>query len=114
MSFDPAFLDFMPHTITVYDFASVNQYGEATFSTSPTTYQAMVEERPDVVRSAFGEEVVSSHVAYVASTGRIPLTSRIVLPDGSEPALIRSDVFSDEDGLAHHIVLFFGSGASGG
>lgn len=113
MSFDPVFLDFMPHTISVYAFASVNQYGEETYSTQATTYRAMVEERPDIVRSAFGEEVVSSHVVYVNSTGRIPLTSRVVLPDGSEPALIRSDVFSDEDGVAHHVVLFFGSGAGG-
>ena len=113
MSFESEFLDFMPHTITVYEFSGVNEYAEPSYSTTATTYSAMVEERPDMVRSPFGEEVVSSHVVYVASTARIPLTSRVVLPDGSEPAMIRSDVFSDEDGLAHHVVLFFGDGASG-
>lgn len=113
MSFDDALLDLMPHTITVYSFDSVNAYGEETYSTSGTSYRAMVEERPQMVRSIFGEEVVASHVVYVNSTVRIPLTARIVLSDGSEPPMIRSDVFSDEDGI-HHVALFFGSGAASG
>lgn len=112
MSFETAFLEFMPHTITVYPFSSINQFGEETYGTG-TVYQAMVEERPNKVLNSFGEEVVSSHVVYVNSTVRIPLTSRVTLPDGSEPSLIRSDVFSDTDGI-HHVALFFGSGGRGG
>lgn len=114
MSFDDAFLEFMPHTISVYPHAGFNSYGEPSYSTGATTYAAMVEERPDIIRNSFGEEIVSSHVVYVNSTSRIAMTSRVVLPDGSEPSLVRSDVFSDEDGSFHHVVLFFGSGAGGG
>ena len=114
MGLETDFLEFMPHTISVYEHDGFNEYAEPSYSTTATTYSAMVEERPDVVRSAFGDEVVSSHVVYVASTARIDMTSRIVLPDGSEPPLIRSDVFSDETGNVHHVVLFFGSGAAGG
>lgn len=117
MSFEAAFLDFMPHTITVYEHDSFNAYGEPSYSTAGTTYSAMIEERPDVIRAAFGDEVVSSHIVYVASTSRIPMTARVVLNDGStsppEPPLVRSDVFSDQDGI-HHVALFFGSGAGGG
>jgi len=113
MSFDPAFLEFMPHTIVVYPLTGFDEYAEASFSASGSTYSAMVEEKPDVIRSAFGDEIVSSHVAYVASTSRIDLSSRVVLPDGTEPPLVRSDVFSDEDGF-HHNILFFGSGSAGG
>ena len=113
MSFEAEFLDFMPHTIVVYPLTSFDDYAEASFSTSGSTFQAMVEERPDVIRSAFGDEIVSSHVVYVASTDRIDLSSRVVLPDGSEPPLVRSDVFSDDD-VFHHVVLFFVSGAAGG
>ena len=112
MSFDPGFLDLMPHTITVNVFDAVNQYGEETYSTSASTYTAMVEEHPQIVRDSFGELTLASHLAYIASTARIPVTSQITLPDGSQPPLIRSDVFSDEDGI-HHVVIFFGSGASG-
>lgn len=112
MSLDTAFLEFMPHTLYEYPWSGYNEYGEAAYSTTATTYSCMVEERPDMVRNTFGEEVVSSHVVYVASTARIALTSRFVLPDGSEPPIIRADAFSDESGNIHHVALFFGSGAN--
>jgi len=112
MSFDTELLDLMPHTIVVQGFDSVNQYGEETYSTGTTSYQALVEEHPQFIRNSYGETVLASHIAYVHSTERIPVTSMVTLPDGNQPALVRSDVFSDEDGL-HHVVLFFGSGASG-
>lgn len=114
MAFESDFLELMPHTITVYPLTSANQYSEAVYSTSGTSYSALVEERPQLIRTAFGEESVATAVAYVASTERIPITSRVVLPDGSEPAIMRSDVFADEDGTAHHVALFFGSGARAG
>lgn len=113
MAFETTFLDLMPHTITVYPFVSVNQYAEATHSTSGTSYSAYIQEMPMNVLDTYGEEVVASHTVYVASTARIPMTSKIVMPDGSEPHLIRSDVMSDEDGTAHHVVLFFGGRARG-
>jgi hypothetical protein len=113
MAFDPEFLDLMPHTITVQAMVASNEYGEEVYSTQTSSFQALVEERPQWVRSAFGEETVATAIAYVASTDRIPITSLVTLPDGSTPAMIRSDVFSDEDGI-HHNVLFFGSGAAAG
>ena len=114
MAFEADFLELMPHSVVVYPVASVNVHGEPVYSTSGSTYDALVEERPQMIRTAFGEEMITSANAYVASTSRIPLTSRVVLPDGSEPALLRSDVFADEDGTAHHVALFFGSGARAG
>ena len=114
MSFEADFLELMPHNVTVYPVDSVNIHGEEIYSVLGTTYRALVEERPQMIRTAFGEEAIATAVAYVASTSRIPITSRVVLPDGSEPAIMRSDVFSDEDGTAHHVALFFGSGARAG
>lgn len=112
MALDPPLLDLMPHTVSVYEVDGFNDYGEPAYSTSPTNYQGMVEERPEMVRDAFGQEVVTSHVVYLASTSRIPITARVVLPDGSEPPMIRSTVLYDETGDIHHVALFFGSGAS--
>ena len=112
MAWDPALEELMPHTITVKAFVSVNQYGEETYSTAASTFDALVEEHPQFIRNSYGETVLASQISYTHSTSRIPITSLITLPDGSEPALIRSDVYSDEDGI-HHIVLFFGSAASG-
>ncbi len=114
MAFESDFLELMPHSVVVYPVSSINIHGEEVFSASGSTYSALVEERPQMIRTAFGEEAIATAVAYVASTSRIPITSRVVLPDGSEPAIMRSDVFSDEDGTAHHVALFFGSGARAG
>lgn len=114
MGLEPELLALMPHTIEVYLHEGFNDYGEPSYSTAPTLYRAMVEEKPNMVRDMFGEEVVSSHVAYVASTARIPATARVVLPDGSEPPLIRASAYYDESGDIHHINMFFGSGAANG
>ena len=102
-------VELLGQTLTVYPYQSFNQYGEATFSTSGTTYAARIEEKPTMVINQFGEETIASHTVYVNSTAGIDLTSRVVLPDGSEPNLIRSDIQPDVDGTVHHVVLFFGA-----
>lgn len=110
MAFETEFLTLMPSTITVKAYTSFNQYGEPSYSTSGTTYRALIQEQPTEITDAFGREVISSHTIYVASTARIPLTSKLELPDGTDPAIIRSDVMYDQDGI-HHVVLFCGSEA---
>jgi hypothetical protein len=110
MAIEPELVELMPHTITVQDYSSVNEYGEPTFGTGYTV-TAMVEERPEVIRDAFGEEIITSHIVYAASTARIDLTSQVTLPDGTQPPIRRSDVFYDETGDIHHVALFFGSAA---
>lgn len=114
MSLETQFLDFMPHTLYEYPLSGFNQYAEEAYSTSPNTYQCMIEERPDMVRNQFGDEVVSSHIVYVSSTSRLPLTSRYAFyaSTGDAPPVIRADAFSDETGNIHHVALFFGSGVS--
>lgn len=111
MSFDPELLDLMPHTITVQALSSFDSYGDPSYSTAVTSYRALVEEKPTKAINQYGEEVLASHIAYVASTARIDLTSLVTLPDGTAPDLISSGVFADEDGTAHHVVLHFGGGS---
>lgn len=108
MSFDPEYLDLMTQTITEYPYTSVNIYGKKVYSTSGSTYFAYIQEQPVKVLNYMGAEVIGSHTIYVASTSRLPITSKFVLPDGSTPHPIRSDVMYDEDGI-HHVVLVFGS-----
>lgn len=110
MAFESDFLTLMPSTITIQAFNSVNQYGEPTYSTGTTTYRAYIQEQPEEISDAYGREIISSHTIYVASTTRIPITSKLVLPDGTDPAIVRSDVMYDQDGI-HHVVLFCGSEA---
>lgn len=107
MTFTDEFLTLMPSTISIRAYTSFNQYGEPSYSTSATSYRAYIQEVPTEITDAFGREIVSRHTIYVASTERIDITSRLVLPDGTDPAIIRSDVMYDEDGI-HHVVLFTG------
>lgn len=106
MAFDPEYLDLMPHRIVVNPYLSFNAYGERSYSTSGSTYDAMVQEQPTKVLNQIGEEVIGSHVVYVASTSRLDITARYTLPDGSQPTPIRVDVMSDEDGIHHNVVIF--------
>lgn len=108
MSFDPEFLELMPSTISVFAYTGFNFYGEPAYSPTATTYRCYIQEQPTEVLTAFGRNTIASHTVYVASTARIDITAKIVMPDGSEPHLIRSDVMYDEEGI-HHVVLFFGS-----
>lgn len=108
MSFDTEYLTLMPSTISVSPLDSVNQYGEPTYSTSSSSYRALIQEQPTAITDAYGRDTIASHTIYVASTERINITSKLDLPDGTDPAIIRSDVMYDEDGI-HHVVLFCGS-----
>jgi hypothetical protein len=114
MSLDAAFLEFMPHSIYEYPLSGFNEYAEEAYSTTPNVYQCMIEERPDMVRNQFGDEVVSSHIVYIASTSRLPLTSQYAFytSTGDSPPIIRGDAFSDETGEIHHVALMIGSGVS--
>ena len=108
MSFDPEYLTLMTQTITVYPYTSVDIYGKKVYSTSGSTYFAYIQEQPVMVLNYMGAEVIGSHTIYVASTSRLEITSKYVLPDASTPHPIRADVMYDEDGI-HHNVLVFGS-----
>lgn len=108
MAFDPVYLDLMTQTITEYPYTSVDIYGKKVYSATGTDYFAYIQEQPVMVLNYMGAEVIGSHTIYVASTSRLEITSKYVLPDGSTPHPIRADVMYDEDGI-HHNVLIFGS-----
>lgn len=111
MTLEAEFVDMMPHGVTVYGWASANTYGEATYSTSGSTYPALIQERFEQVTNLQGEEVTVTTIVYVGSTTSLAATSRYVLDNNSttmEPVLASLARLYDEDGLHHH-VLYFGS-----
>lgn len=112
MALAPELLELMKQTIQVAPLVSINAYGDEVFGTA-VPYDCYIEEKPTKILNQIGAEVISSHTVYVASTGRINITSQCTLPDDSQPFLIRSDVWNDETGDIHHVVLYFGSGAGG-
>lgn len=117
MSFDPEFLELMADTVRVSTMSTFDGYGDVVYSSQASTYQARITEIPKMVRNFMGEEVVASHVVWVASTGVIPATAQVswTMPDGSTqtPVLISIERPADEDGTHHH-KLYFGPSGGGG
>ena len=117
MSFDTEFLELMADTVRVSTMSSFDGYGDPTYSTGGTTYAARITEIPKLVRNFMGEEVVASHVVWVASTGLIPATSQVswTASDGSTqfPNLISIERPADEDGTHHHKLYFGPAGGAG-
>lgn len=113
MAWDSAFLELMPHTITVSTMTGFDAYGDPAHSTSGTTYRARVKEEPKLIRDFIGEEVISTVTVWVASTGQIPATSLVTLPGGDQPALLSVSQVPDEDGIHHNVLHFGPSGGAG-
>ena len=109
MSFDTEFLTLMPSTVSVKELVSVNSYGDPTYSTGATSYRALVEQKPTLIRNFSGEEVVAMYTVYVASTEALSPTSFYTLPNGDTPEVQSITVAYDEDGI-HHNVLYLGGG----
>lgn len=106
MAFDPEYLTLMTQTIAVQPYTSVDIYGKKVYSGSASTYFAYISEQPTKVINYLGAEVIASHIAYIASTSRLDITSKYTFPDGSTPHPIRASVMYDEDGIHHNFVAF--------
>ena len=108
MSFSTGLLSLMPQTLKVSTRVSHNNYGEATFATSTTSYRCRVLEKPGYMRDSADEDVGYHTVAWVRSTGATSITAsdRVTLPDGSRPPVLGVERYNDEDGENHVVVRF--------
>lgn len=111
MSFESAFLELMPSTVTISTRSSHNSYGEASYG-SGTSYRARVVAQTGFVRAAGGfglsghfETVEVRTVVWIASTGVITTDDRITLPDGTTPPIVAVERYPDEDGTHHHKLM---------
>ncbi len=70
MSFEPEFLELMPHVIQVYSFVSVDAEGEATYDPDPATqpgkrYQCRIVGKGLALRTKFSEQDTVIYDIYV-------------------------------------------------
>jgi len=82
-------LSMLTQTVHVASFASVDAYGKNTYGT-PRALPARVQGQQRNVRSQAGDELVSSHVVYVAE--EVKPTDRIWLPGQSTSSAEASNV----------------------
>lgn len=88
----------------------IDNYGEPSYSTAVSSYPCYETEKHKRVRNAMGEEVVSSHVVYVANAGGLlSATDLYTLTDGSQPSVLTIENHRDETGGYHHSTIYFGA-----
>lgn len=109
MSWDRAFLQLLPHTVTVSTAATLGVGGAVTYSTSPTSYRARVVNTNKIVHDGRGEGVAVAYEVWIASTSILSPTSKYTLPDGATPPVVRIGFYPDGDGY-HHCKILFGRG----
>lgn len=105
MAIDPQLLSFMPHTVTIQNYSSRNSYGEDTHSGTTRTARAYVEAGFTLDTQNTTREQSQPKQIYVADTN-INLQSKITLPDGTVPEIVRVEVYTVVGGLEHTVVTF--------
>ena len=101
------FLDFMPDTVTIEPFSSMDGYGKATYGAA-VSVRCRVEQGAKNVKDFSGQEAVSMTQLYLSRTSAVGLKDRITLPAGSvplRPPIINSVLVKDEAG-AHHVEVY--------
>lgn len=103
-------LALMDQTITIAPFVSNSVYGKPTHGTA-VSYPCRVEHRQDSIRGADGRTLPVKTVAYVFPTTSDILPgataqSKIVLPDGTSPPILATELYSYDD--MNHEVIFCG------
>lgn len=105
MAIDPQLTGFMPHTVTIQNYASRNSYGEDTHSATTRTAKAYVEPTFTLDTQRDTREQSQPKRIYVADTN-ITLQSKITLPDGTIPEIVTVEVHNVVTGLEHTVVTF--------
>lgn len=110
---ESAFLDLMPHTITVAPRGSTRSvYGVPGTAGAAVSYRARLVQAPQWVRDSNGTRTLAAAVAWISSTAPIPADGVWTLPDGSTPPVLYVVAFPDENGV-HHTKVAFGARAGG-
>jgi hypothetical protein len=108
MGFEAAFREFMHQVVTVEPWISQDDYGNAIYG-PPSSYKARVVGRQRMVRSAIGEEVISSKTIYLNGPVELSIKDRLRLPSGEEVTIFAIAHLPDEEG-DHHTVVYTGDG----
>lgn len=104
MTFDPALLDLMPDTVTLYKAGDRDRYGDVPFAATGTAIRCRYIREPKMVRTNLGEEKISSSHVWLAGVYGVSPEDKLVLPDGTAPLILNVAMFSDEDGPCYERV----------
>ena len=107
MALEKDFLDLCPHTVTLEALSTHDVYGAPSYSTG-VSYTAHVVYMSKLVTAPDNREVTSHVQVYIpSSSASISEQDRLTLPDGTQPPIVKVDVYADDDGQ-HNVVIWCG------
>lgn len=106
MALEADFLTMTSDTITIADPSTASKYGAFTFGSASTGVPCYIEQEEVIFTDPTGVEQRASGTLYVLSTSvTMSPQSKVTLPDGSHPEILRVDILNDEEGQHHLEVL---------
>jgi len=102
---DDALLSMLNQTVKIAPLSSIDVNGKSIYG-DDVNIPARVEYKTTRVLSGTGEDVISSTQTYVNGDVTVTTTSRITLPDGSTPLILKIDQHPDEDGNIYYKVIY--------
>jgi hypothetical protein len=91
-------------TVTHYASTGVDSYGMPTHGAG-VARPARLEYRTQQVRTAQGQEVVSTSTLFLLPSPPVALGDKIVLEDGTAPTITEVRAIKDEVGMLDHYEL---------
>lgn len=100
-----AFSAWFNQTIAVSTMTGMDRFGSPAFGT-PISTRCYIEAKPTKVVSAAGEEVVSSAKIYLPGNANLTCKTRLILPDGTAPILLKVEQIVNESGILELTVVY--------
>lgn len=105
MTIDAQLSSFMPHTVTIFPFTTLNNYAQENFSATSRSAYAYIEPNRTLDPSSQTDEERVSTTAYIADTN-INIRDKITFPDGRSPQISSIQINTAVQGLEHSVVNF--------
>lgn len=94
---DPALQALCPHTVSIQNRTGLDAYSKPTHAAA-VEYDCLIEYKPRMVRTAGGQEKVSSAAVYLTSAPGTTTDDKITLPDGTTPQILSVGKWADTRG----------------
>lgn len=104
--------DLMADTVVYEPVASRDGEAKPTYGTSSSYRARVVYKEIRTSNRASGQDAIGAGEVWLGAIIYPNIDDRITLPDGSQPIIINWNVFTDENG-PHHTVIIFGGTQSG-
>ena len=95
-------------SVVAFTLSGIDGYGDPSYSTAGTTYPARITWQPHRVTDYAGNDRVAYATLIVATTDDIPVTTKLVLPNGESPSILSIRQVPWIDGTDHHYAISVG------